>query len=375
LTENSLSCTESTALMREVLQRIATGPTMSKDLSVDQARAAMRLVLEQKSDPVQSALFLIALRMKRETDAEMQGVTSAILEGAETLAVDCEAMITLVDPYDGYIRSLPASPFIPSVLAACGVPVVTHGIESIGPKHGLSVKRVLQSAGIPVNYSLSTAAKLFAGSDAAWCYLDQSVIAPELAALQLLRDQMVKRPCITTIEKGLMPLKAVHRNHFITGYVHKAYPDVYAALARSMGYDTAAFIKGIEGGVVPTVSQVSRYFHWSGSDDSLEKIRIVPEDIQIQQSSRSVDLPDGVLQVDECGRPVRSTIDELAKLTAAEGINALKGVKSVMYDCIVLGASVSLAGFNGTGMEEASKTVTQSLNSGQAIEVFEALRT
>ena len=171
-----------------------------------------------------------------------------------------------------------------------------------------------------------------------------------------------------------MPLKAVHRNHFITGYVHKAYPDVYAALARSMGYDTAAFIKGIEGGVVPTVSQVSRYFHWSGSDDSLEKIRIVPEDIQIQQSSRSVDLPDGVLQVDECGRPVRSTIDELAKLTAAEGINALKGVKSVMYDCIVLGASVSLAGFNGTGMEEASKTVTQSLNSGQAIEVFEALR-
>ena len=145
--------------MREVLQRIATGPTMSKDLSVDQARAAMRLVLEQKSDPVQSALFLIALRMKRETDAEMQGVTSAILEGAETLAVDCEAMITLVDPYDGYIRSLPASPFIPSVLAACGVPVVTHGIESIGPKHGLSVKRVLQAAGIPVNYSLSTAAK------------------------------------------------------------------------------------------------------------------------------------------------------------------------------------------------------------------------
>jgi len=273
--------------MREILQRIATGPTMSKDLSVDQARAAMRLVLEQKSDPVQSALFLIALRMKRETDAEMQGVTEAILQGTESLAVDCEAMITLVDPYDGYIRSLPASPFIPSVLAACGVSCVTHGIESIGPKHGLSVKRVLRAAGIPVDYSLNSAAKLFAEADTTWCYLDQSVIAPELAALQLLREQMVKRPCITTIEKGLMPLRAANRNHFITGYVHKAYPDVYASLARSMGFDSAGFIKGIEGGVVPTVSQVSRYFQWSGSDNSLEKIRVVPEDIKIQQSSRS----------------------------------------------------------------------------------------
>ena len=84
--------------MREVLQRIATGPTMSKDLSVDQARAAMRLVLEQKADPVQSALFLIALRMKRETDDEMQGVTEAILEGVTTVPVNCEALVTLVDP-------------------------------------------------------------------------------------------------------------------------------------------------------------------------------------------------------------------------------------------------------------------------------------
>ena len=374
MTENSLPGTESTALMREVLQRIATGPTMSKDLSVDQARAAMRLVLEQKSDPVQSALFLIALRMKRETDAEMQGVTEAILQGTCTLSVDCEAMITLADPYDGYIRSLPASPFIPAVIAACGVPVVTHGIESIGPKHGLSVKRVLQSAGIPVDHTLEAAAELLSGADATWCYLDQSVVAPELAALQLLREQMVKRPCITTIEKGLMPLSAARRNHFITGYVHKAYPDVYASLARSTGFDTAGFIKGIEGGVVPTVAQVSRYFQWSNSDNALEKIRIVPEDIRIQQSSRCVDMPEGVLQLDELGRPVSSSIEALAKSTAAEGVKALKGSRSIMYDCIVLGASVSLASFRGIGIEEASGTVRQVLDNGRAAEVFESRR-
>ena len=92
-------------LMREVLQRIATGPTMSKDLTVEQAYSAMRLVLSQQADPVQSALFLIALRMKRESVSEMQGVTKAILDGANSLDVDCDDLITMVDPYDGYIRS------------------------------------------------------------------------------------------------------------------------------------------------------------------------------------------------------------------------------------------------------------------------------
>ena len=360
-------------LMREVLQRIATGPTMSKDLTVEQACRAMRLVLSQQADPVQSALFLIALRMKRETESEMQGVTEAILEGVNTVAVDCDALITMVDPYDGYIRSLPASPFIPAVLTACGVSVVTHGIESIGPKHGLSVKRVLQAAGISVDSTTDAAAEKLSAADSAWCYLDQTEIAPELANLQLLRDQMVKRPCITTIEKGLMPLKAKQRNHFITGYVHKAYPDVYADLASSMGFDSAGFIKGIEGGVVPTVAQVSRYFQWSSSDSTLDKIRIVPADIGIDRETRAVDLPDGVLSTDACGRPSEASIAKLATDTAERGIAALKGDNSLMHECIFLGASVALASFQQCGISQASEQVRTALTSGAALEAFMAV--
>ena len=356
-------------LMREVLQRIATGPTMSKDLTVEQAYSAMRLVLSQQADPVQSALFLIALRMKRESDSEMQGVTKAILEGANSLDVDCDDLITMVDPYDGYIRSLPASPFVPAVLAACGVSVVTHGIDSIGPKHGLSVKRVLQAAGISVDHSMEAAADKLS-TDAAWCYLDQTVIAPELASLQLLRDQMVKRPCITTIEKGLMPLKAKYRNHFITGYVHKAYPDVYAELASSIGFDSAGFIKGIEGGVVPTVAQVSRYFQWSRSDNTLDKIRIVPADIGIDRSTRAVELPDGILNLDACGKPSEASIAKLATDTAEQGVSALQGNNSLMRECIVLGASVALASFQRCAIAQAVEQVHTAIGSGAALDTF-----
>ncbi|MGH8658897.1 MAG: anthranilate phosphoribosyltransferase, partial [Gammaproteobacteria bacterium] len=52
-------------LMRSIIQRIATGPELSKDISREEAQAGMRSILEGKIDPVQAGIFLIALRMKR----------------------------------------------------------------------------------------------------------------------------------------------------------------------------------------------------------------------------------------------------------------------------------------------------------------------
>ena len=58
---NSTPRDDPAAGMRAVLNRIATGPELSKDLSVDQAREAMGWILEGRVDPVQAAVFLIAL--------------------------------------------------------------------------------------------------------------------------------------------------------------------------------------------------------------------------------------------------------------------------------------------------------------------------
>ena len=65
-------------IMRSIIQRIATGPHMSKDITTEEARAGMRAILEGDIDEVQAALFLIALRMKRETDDENIGVLDGI---------------------------------------------------------------------------------------------------------------------------------------------------------------------------------------------------------------------------------------------------------------------------------------------------------
>ena len=69
---------DSQALMHSIIQRIATGPELSKDLELEEAKAGMQAILRGEIDDVQSAIFLIALRMKRETEAENKGILSAI---------------------------------------------------------------------------------------------------------------------------------------------------------------------------------------------------------------------------------------------------------------------------------------------------------
>ena len=50
-------------LMRSIIQRIATGPKLSKSISREEAHLGTQAILENQIDPVQVAIFFIALRM------------------------------------------------------------------------------------------------------------------------------------------------------------------------------------------------------------------------------------------------------------------------------------------------------------------------
>jgi len=120
-------------LMHSIIQRVATGPDLSKDISQEEAYLGMKGILEGSIDPVQSAIFFIALRMKRETAAENRGILDAILEATHRVTPDVDELVDIADPYDGYNRCLPAAPFLPALLAELGLPAINHGAESSAP--------------------------------------------------------------------------------------------------------------------------------------------------------------------------------------------------------------------------------------------------
>ena len=109
----------------------------------------MRLVLDGLADPVQAVVFLIGLRMKRETDDENKGILQGIRD-KKTVVADVDELVDIADPYNGYGRSLPSSPFLPVLLAESGVPAVSHGVETVGTKFGVTHHQILQAAGVSV---------------------------------------------------------------------------------------------------------------------------------------------------------------------------------------------------------------------------------
>lgn len=363
--------------MRDVLQRIATGPTLSKDLPREDATRAMQIILDGKADDVQAGIFFIALRMKRETDEELVGILEAINNSITPMQISINELLTIVDPYDGYLRGCPSSPFLPAVLAACGQRVLTHGLESMGPKFGATHHAVLSAAGYTQPSSKEGVIRALENNSIGWSYASQQILAPKLAALSALRTRIVKRPSLTTIEVAINSIAPAGSSHLVTGFVHKPYPPIYANLAKAAGFSSSLMVRGVEGGVVPSLSQPSRYFTDSNGGDLLQ-VDISPEDIGIIRSERAVPLPatlqtDSVRSVKAPGNPFA---DELATYSAGLGIQALNGESGYTRDSLVYAAAIILhSRCAAQSISEAAEIVRDVLDTRSALAHFNAALT
>ncbi len=329
--------------MRSIIQRIATGPELSKDITDEEARIGMRAILDGEIDPVQAGLFLIALRMKRETDDEMRGVLEAIRDITHTVVADVDELVDIADPYDGYNRCLPAAPFLGPVLAECGVPSVSHGVDAVGPKFGVTARHVLEAAGIPVDLSPADAARRLSDPTIGWTYVDQRAFAPKLHDLVGLRATIVKRQVITTTEVMAQPIQGRRKTHLITGYVHKPYPRIYALLARHADYDSALLVRGVEGGVVPSLRQAGMCFNYRqmGEEQSFD---IDPTVLGIEQSARAVPLPEDLPTTNRPGDNIAIAVDvqATARAAAEAGRRAISGEPGPTFDSLVFAGALVL---------------------------------
>ena len=371
-----ISGSDTDLLLHSCIQKVATGPEYSKDLTFAEAHAAMRHILEGNPDPVQAAVLLIALRMKRETDEENAGVLQAILDTMNPVTAAVDEIIDVADPYDGYTRGLPVSPLLPAVFAACGLPAVSHGLEAVGPKYGVTHRKVLRAAGIDVDLDGQQAAARIADPDIGWAYVDQKMSAPRLHDLIPLRTRIVKRPVLTTVEVLTGPVRGKVRTHLLTGYVHKVYPPVYARLARHAGFASAAIVRGVEGGVIPSLKQPATVFcyHDGGAEYPLE---VHPEMIGIVQPTRAVPLPKDIAPAAATADAAPAAIDcrAAAKAAADAGLAALQGAPGPARDSLIYGAAIMLYHLHcHATLGEAAAAAAAAIDSGAALAHFNAAR-
>jgi len=365
---------DAAAAMRSYLQRIATGPELSKNISLAEARHGMQMILDGEADPVQAGIFLIALRMKRETDDETRGILEAIRDATKRAEAKVDDVVEIADPYDGYNRTLPVSPFLPAVLAACGVPSVSQGVRSMGPKFGATHHQVLHAAGVDVDAAPAEAAARLEDPAVGWGYVDQSRSCPKLYALTDLRSRIVKRPAITTTEVLAGAVAGRRATHLVTGFVHKPYPRIYALLARHAGYDSALIVRGTEGGVIPSLRQTGKVWHYHDKGEERET-DIKPETLGIEQTLRAVPLPEDLpgYRRKTDGIAIGVDAEAVAGEAARVGIAALEGQRGAAFDALTYGSALCLWHLRRCAtLPEAADRARGVLTSGKALEHFRA---
>ncbi len=354
--------------MRSIIQRIATGLELSKDISMEEARLGVQAILDGAVDPVQAGIFFIALRMKRETDDEMRGTLEAVRAATNQAVADVDEVVDIADPYDGYNRCLPAAPFLPVVLAECGVHAVNHGLDAVGPKFGITARHVLSAAGPPVDLAPAEAAARLSDPAIGWSYVDQQRFAPKLHDLVGLRQTIVKRQVLTTVEVMARPIHGRAKTHLVTGYVHKPYPRIYALLARHAGFDSALLVRGVEGGVVPSLRQNGVCFNYQHFAEE-QSFDIDPVALGIEQNVRSVPLPDDLPTTSRPGDDIAVAVDlpATAEAAARAGAAALEDARGPTYDSLVFSGALILwhLGREAT-LRAAADRIRATLDSGAA---------
>jgi len=359
--------------LHNAIKKVATGPEYSKSLSYEETIESMTFILEGHADPVQTAIFLIALRMKRETNEENRGILQAIrnstiqMSPTDQLLVNVECLIDLSDPYNGYIRGVPSSPFLPAIFAAAGYPCVSHGLEQVAPKFGVTTHRILKAAGKSVLLPIRDVKINLENKDVGWSYLDQAVYCPALHKLTPLRQRIVKRQVLTTVEALAQPLRATGKTHMMSGYVHKAYPGIYSDLARHAAFDNMLLIRGVEGGVVPSLKQQGRYFSYEDFAE-VHQHASDPFSIGLLQQSRNVPLPPHLADIETSNSEEK--LDQLAHYAFDLGLRALSGEPGETRDSLIYSGAIMLCNLNHSSLNEAADIVRTLLDSGAALSKF-----
>lgn len=381
--------TDAQRRLTRYIGRIATGPTLSKDLTRDEARDAMSQILAGDADPAQAAVILIALRMKRETHDELCGVLDALRASAVRASAPVDDLVDMAEPYNGYLRHLPAAPFVPAVLAACGVPCVLHGCRDAGPKWGVTGHRILAAAGTRVDVTPAEAAARVAG--AGWAYVDLPRFSPSLAALARLRALIVKRPCLSLLEKLIAPItpRPGGRIHLWIGYAHREYPEILERLARDFGYASMLAVRGVEGGVTTSTAGRVKGARFSGpgplEDVTIDAAEALggPTVLRVPElppyppgPDASPDAPPDAHAADDEGAGSAPSVARLtawADAAAVAGRAALDGQPGPTADMLVVAAAAMLHHLGRVpDLAQGAAQARASLTSGSARARFEA---
>lgn len=219
------------------IDRIASGGT----LSAEEAEGAFGLLVSGRATPVQTAGFLVALRTRGATPAEVAGGVRALRRAM--IPVESDAPDLLVDTCGtggGSVTTFNVSTAAAFVVAGAGVPVAKHGNRSFTSRSGSA--DVLEALGVRIDLTPSGMARVL--REAGMVFMFAPLLHPAMRHVAPVRRELR----IATVMNLLGPLaNPAGARRQVVGVADPALLPLVAGALAELGHLRALVVHGEPG--------------------------------------------------------------------------------------------------------------------------------
>ena len=328
--------------LKPVLARLADGAT----LSADEAEEAFGIIMSGEATPAQIAALLMALRLRRETVAELTGAVRAMRSRMATVTAPPGAMDVCGTGGDGG-GTLNVSTAVTFVLAGCGVPVAKHGNRALSSRSGGA--DVLAALGVNVDVALDRLPQVLAEAGCVFMFAPRHHAALRHAAGP--RVELGTRTIFNLLGPLANPAQVSRQ---LTGVYDPRWLRPMAETLHQLGTQRAWLVhgQGLDELTVAGENQVVEL-----RDGALRDLTVTPEQAGLQ----------------------RSPLEAIRGGDAQENAGALQallaGQDGAYRDTVVLNAAAGLIVAGRTGdLTEGAAMAARSLDAGCARTALDKLR-
>jgi anthranilate phosphoribosyltransferase len=321
-----------------------------RDLTREQAREVIRLIMEGSATQAQIGALLMGLRMKGESVEEMAGAAEAMRELATPVVSSRRPLLDTCGTGGDGRGTYNISTAVAFVAVACGVAVAKHGNRSVSSRSGSA--DVLEAAGVRIDLSAEEMGRCL--DEVGLAFLFAPLLHGAMRHAIGPRRELRLRTLFNLLGPLTNPAGAELQ---LLGVYNSEKARLMAGVLRNLGSRGAWVVHGLDGCDELSVCEDSIAFCVTKGEE-IRELRVRPEDAGIARG-----LPGAI-----AGGDPKTNADWLIGLLSG-------GVRDASRDMVVLNAAAALmvAGRAGS-LAEGRALAEEAIDSARARGILDRLR-
>ena len=302
-----------------------------KDLTFDESKSAMTLIMEGEASPSQFGSLITALRMKGETVDEVSGMASVMRSMSLHVQSENDLIDTCGTGGDGF-GTFNISTAAAFVAAGAGQKIAKHGNRAMSSKSGSA--DVLEALGVNIQLHPEQISKCI--EETGFGFMFAQSFHPSMKYAAGPRREMGIRTVFNLLGPLTNPAGAARQ---VIGVADPSIGELMAKVLGKLGSEKALVVHGDDGLDEITISTSSTV--WELERGNVKKYQIRPQDFGLSVSSLDQIKADNAIESATLIRTVlageKSAARDIVLLNAGASL-FVSGMSNEFDECISIGA-------------------------------------